>query len=103
VRVTEVEPNGAAAEAGVRPGDLLVQVGEIAVTDATFGARFRARYGRNEGTMVPLTVRRNAETLTLNMPVRIVIRTVESIVLDRNASPKALRIRQGILTGTNRQ
>jgi predicted metalloprotease with PDZ domain len=103
VRVTEVEPNGAAAEAGVRPGDLLVQVGEIAVTDATFGARFRARYGQREGTVVPLTVRRNEETLTLNMPVRIAIRTVESIVLDRNASPKALRIRQGIVTGGNRQ
>jgi predicted metalloprotease with PDZ domain len=99
VRVTEVEPGGAAAEAGVRPGDLLVQVGDIAVADATFGARFRARYGRNEGTTVPLTVRRNEETLTLNLPVRITLRTVETVVFDRNASPKALRIRQGILTG----
>lgn len=98
--VTEVEPGGAAAEAGVRPGDVLDRVGEIPVSDATFGARFRARYGRAEGTTVPLTVRRGTDTLTLNLPVRIAIRTVESIVFDRNASPKALRIRRGLLTGS---
>ena len=98
--VTEVEPGGAAAEAGVRPGDILDHVGEIPVSDATFGARFRARYGRAEGTTVPLTVRRGADSLTLTLPVRIAIRTIESIVFDRNASPKGLRIRRGILTGT---
>lgn len=100
VVVTEVEPGGAAAEAGVQPGDILDRVGDIPINDATFGARFRARYGRAEGTIVPLTVRRGADTVTLNMPVRIAIRTIESIVFDRNASPKALRIRRGLLTGS---
>ena len=97
--VTEVEPGGAAEQAGVRPGDVLVQVGEVPVADATFGARFRARYDGANGASAPVTVRRNGESLTLPMTVRVVTETSQALTFDRTASPKAARIRASLLRG----
>jgi hypothetical protein len=37
--------------------------------------------------------------MTLSMKVRVSIRVDYSVVADPNASPKAMRIRKGILTG----
>jgi len=99
VKVMEVEPEGAARVAGVQVGDYLVRVGDIAVSDPDFGARYRARYARSDGETVPLVVRREGEERTLILPVRNRLHTVETIVFDRNASPKALRIRAGLLKG----
>lgn len=99
VMVMEVEPAGAAKEAGVEVGDYLVRVGDIAVSDPDFGARYRARYARSDGERIDLVVRRRGEERTLQLPVRNRLRTVESIVFDRGASPKAVRIRSGILRG----
>jgi predicted metalloprotease with PDZ domain len=99
VVVMQVEPEGAARVAGVQVGDYLVRVGDIAVSDPDFGARYRARYARSDGETVPLVVRRAGEERTLTLPVRNRLRTVETIVFDRNASPKALRVRAGILKG----
>jgi predicted metalloprotease with PDZ domain len=100
VLVSQVEPGGAASEAGVLPGDILEQIGDITVNDATFGARFRARYGRAENEMVPVKIKRGGQSLTLQMRVRIATRIQESMVFDQTAAPKAARIRKGILTGT---
>jgi len=100
VKVMEVEPDGAARAAGVEVGDYLLRVGDIAVSDPDFGARYRARYARRDGDRVPLVVRRGAEERTLTLPVRNRLRTVETVAFDRNASPKALRIRAGILKGS---
>jgi predicted metalloprotease with PDZ domain len=101
VLVTQIEPGGAADEAGIKPGDILEQIGEIPVNDATFGARFRQRYGRAEGEAVPVTVKRGGQTMALSMRIRISVRVQESMGFDANASPKAIRIRKGILTGTS--
>lgn len=99
VLVTDVEPDGAARAAGVELGDYLVRLADMPVTDADFGARYRARYARRAGETVPLVVRRGGEERTLTLPVRTRLRTVETVQFDRNASPKALRIRAGILRG----
>jgi predicted metalloprotease with PDZ domain len=99
VLVVQVTPGSAAQAAGVEVGDYLVRVGDIPVSDPDFGARYRARYARSEGETVPLVVRRAGEERTLTLLVRNRLRTVETIVFDRNASPKALRIRAGILKG----
>jgi predicted metalloprotease with PDZ domain len=99
VMVVNVERDGAAAVAGVQVGDYLLRLGDIAVTDPDFGTRYRSRYARSEGETVPLVVRRAGEERTLTLPVRNRLRTVETIVFDRNASPKALRVRNGILRG----
>jgi len=99
IMVAEVEPGGAAMAAGVEVGDYLVRIGDILVQDPEFSARYRARYAQREGETVPLVVRRGGAERTLNLPVRNRFRTIETIVLDRNASPKALRVRAGIFKG----
>lgn len=99
VMVADVERDGAAQVAGVQVGDYLLRIGDIPVSDPDFGARYRARYARSEGQTVPLVVRRGGEERTLTLHVRSRLRTVETIVFDRSASPKALRVRNGILRG----
>lgn len=99
IRVASVEAGSAAADAGVRPGDLLLALGDVAVTDPEFGALYRARYGRAaEGTPLPIRVRRGGETLTLAGTIRYAVAGV-MIAEDERASPKARRIRDGILQG----
>jgi C-terminal processing protease CtpA/Prc len=94
-----VERDGAAEAAGIQVGDYLVRIGDIPVSDPNFGARYRARYARNEGQTVPVQVKRRGEDQTLTLPVRNRLRTVETIQVDRNASPKAMRIRSGLFRG----
>lgn len=103
VRVMEVERDGAAQAAGVQVGDYLVRIGDIPVSDPDFGTRYRARYARNDGQTVPLVIRREGQERTLTLPVKNKIRTEESITFDRNASPKAIRVRNGILRGRTDQ
>jgi predicted metalloprotease with PDZ domain len=100
VKVTSLTDNGAAMQAGVRSGDVLVSIGDIAVTDASFGEKFRAKYGSvKEGSALPIVVRRAGQTLTLNGAVRFTVRTESRIAIDTKASPKAARIRTGIFHG----
>jgi predicted metalloprotease with PDZ domain len=99
VKVMDVERSGAAELAGVQVNDYLLRIGDIPVADPDFGARYRARYARSEGQTIPVVVRRGGEERTLTLPVRNRIRTIETIQVDRNASPKAMRIRSGILRG----
>jgi predicted metalloprotease with PDZ domain len=98
--ITQLEPGGAAALAGVKTGDVLLEIGDMAVTDGTFGARFRSRFAKSEGQPVPIKVRRNAEVLTLSMKVQAAVRVETQLVWDSGASPKSVRIRHGIVTGT---
>ena len=100
IMVTHVEPGGAAAGAGVRVGDYLLAVGDISVDDVRFVERFRAKFGSaSDGAPLPVRVRRGAETLTLAAKLRF---AAGDLVLDADprASPKAVRIRNGILKGT---
>lgn len=101
-RITQVLPGSAAAEAGVQPGDVLTSLADIPVTDADFGKRFRARYAGPAGasaTTVRVVVRRGSQTLTLQAPLRFSINVVQRIEPDPQASPKAVRVRTGILKG----
>ena len=54
VVVTEVQPGGAAEEAGVKTGDVLVALGDIPVKDPTFGPKFRERFGKEDGQPLPI-------------------------------------------------
>jgi predicted metalloprotease with PDZ domain len=98
--ITQLEPGGAAALAGVKTGDVLLEIGDMAVTDATFGARFRSRFAKSEGQSLTIKVRRDAEVVTLSMKVQATLRVETQLVWDSGASPKAVRIRHGIVTGT---
>ncbi|GAC1515568.1 MAG: PDZ domain-containing protein [Gemmatimonadaceae bacterium] len=101
IRVTGVEPRGAADQGGVREGDYLVAIGDIPVEDATFGQRFRAKYGTaTDGGLLPIRVRRGVQTMTLSSRLQFDVRTQARVAVDPSAGAKAARIRHGILTGT---
>ena len=101
VRVADVQAGSPAEAAGIRPGDYLLQVGDIPVRDPSFGEQFRTRYARAEGTNLPVKIRRGEQTLDLQIAVRFAERTEQRLILDPAASPKAVRIRNGILQGKN--
>jgi predicted metalloprotease with PDZ domain len=97
--VVNVQEGSAAAAAGVRPGDALISVGDIAVEDQQFGAKMRAKYGASmEGSPLPIKLRRGADTLTLAARLQFAPGDV-TVEPDPQASPKAIRIRDGILKG----
>jgi predicted metalloprotease with PDZ domain len=99
--VTDVVPDGAAAAAGMLPGDELVRLGDVQVKDQSFGEEFRTRYASAaDGTSIPVVVRRDNAERTLTLAIRRVIETDSHLVYDRQASPKAARVRAGILRGT---
>ena len=98
--INGVLPGGAAEAAGVRPGDRLLAIGDLSVTDPDFGPAFRSRFGaKDEGAPLPIKVLRGADTLTLNGKVILVARVERRIEYDPAASEKAVRVRNGILKG----
>jgi predicted metalloprotease with PDZ domain len=103
VQIEGVDPTGAAAAAGAKEGDYLVAVNDISVEDQSFGPKFRASFAdAKEGAPLTLRVRRGEETLTLAGKIRFA--DGETLIAsDPSASPKAMRVRNGILRGvTNR-
>jgi predicted metalloprotease with PDZ domain len=97
--IRDVQPGSAAADAGVRSGDVLLRLGGIAVTDSTFGEQFRARFGQEEGQSLPIEVRRDGRTVTLDGKVRLASRVETRLLVDSTASAKAVRVRAGIFSG----
>jgi predicted metalloprotease with PDZ domain len=99
-RVIGLDPAGNGAAAGVKVGDYLVSVGGLDVGSSDFGSAFNAKYGgMPPGGTIPVVIKRGNQTMTLN--ARANFRTTETrrIVPINNASEKATRIRNGILTG----
>jgi predicted metalloprotease with PDZ domain len=102
IRVMEVASGSAAAAAGVRVGDVMLKVGDVAVDDPNFGVKFRSEYvGKPTGSPLPLTVKRGNETLTLRSTL-MYGPTPPRIAEDPNASARAVRLRNGILRGTTK-
>jgi predicted metalloprotease with PDZ domain len=99
VVITQVQPGGVAAQAGVKQGDRLISLGDVAINDSTFNDAFRRSFGRSEGDTLRIKVLRGRDTLTLNGRIRLVDHTEEHLESDANASPKAARIRAGLFRG----
>jgi len=100
VLVTNLEEGGSAAAAGLRQGDYLISIGDIAVTDEQFAEKFRAKFaGAAEGSPIVVRVRRGGAPLTLTGKLRFAPGDVV-VEAEPNASGKAVRIRNGILRGT---
>jgi C-terminal processing protease CtpA/Prc len=99
VLVTDVVPGSAAEAAGLEPGDQLLKVGDIEVKDENFGTLYRTRYAKAEGTRLPMVIHRNDVEMTLQIAVRRELVVDMALVWDSDASPKAARIRAGILRG----
>jgi predicted metalloprotease with PDZ domain len=103
LHVTEVLPGSAAEAAGVQPGDLLLSVGGIGVEDPAWSEKFRAKYARSqEGSPLPILLRRNGREQTVQASVHFVPRVESRLAEDPRPSAKARRIREGILRGTTR-
>jgi predicted metalloprotease with PDZ domain len=100
VMVSAVDPTGAAGEAGLREGDILISIGDIAVEDQTFGQKFRQQFGSREGAPLPIKVRRGEQEVVLQARVRMAARVESRMEADPGANAKAVRIRTGILRGT---
>jgi predicted metalloprotease with PDZ domain len=100
VVVRQVLPGSAGEEAGVRAGDILISLGDIAITDEDFGPKFRARFGKEDGQPLPIQVERDGQRLTLNGKIRLVARIERRLEIDPAAPAKANRVREGIFKGT---
>ncbi len=100
MEITGVDPTSAAAAAGVRPGDVLVRVGDVTVTvDADWGAEFRRRYQGRAGQPLTIVVRRDGRAITLTGEVRERTRTTIAISRAASLTPKQSRVWRGIATG----
>jgi predicted metalloprotease with PDZ domain len=100
--VTQVQPGGVADQAGMRPGDRLLAMGDVAIEDSTFNDAFRRSFGRAEGDTLRFKVLRGSDTLTLVGKIRLVDHTEDRLVADSAASPKAARIRASLFRGRGR-
>ena len=49
VIIRQVEPGSAAEEAGLKAGDLLLALGNLAVADPGFGEAYRSKFGKKRG------------------------------------------------------
>jgi predicted metalloprotease with PDZ domain len=99
-RVIGVDLAGNGTAAGVKVGDYLVSVGGLDVGSADFGAEFNAKYGAMPpGGTIPVVIRRGNQSMTLNAKANFRTSEATRIVALRDASPKAVRIREGILKG----
>jgi predicted metalloprotease with PDZ domain len=101
VRVAAVVPGGAGQAAGVRAGDLLVSVAGVDVANTDFGAVFRANFANAPaGTRYDIVAEREGQRLTLGAELRF--EDVRSTAIDEDAAApeKAVRIRNGLLTGS---
>ncbi|MEQ1855253.1 MAG: PDZ domain-containing protein [Longimicrobiales bacterium] len=101
VRVAAVGPGSAAQAAGIVVGDLIVSVAGVDVGNADFGAVFRANFANGAvGTRYEIVVERAGQRLTLSPELRFDDVRAVAIEEDAGASPKAVRIRNGLLTGS---
>lgn len=101
VHVTAVTPGTSGAAAGIQPGDYLTKVGDMSVADVNFGGLFRQRYAQAPaGTPLDYTVLRNGQTVVLRGLLQFADNVSYMLEELPNASPKAVRIREGILKGS---
>jgi predicted metalloprotease with PDZ domain len=99
VSITQLSPTGTAAAAGAHTGDRFVSIGDVTISNDDSFDKFRTRYAGTTMTTLPLVVRRGGETITLQLPVRLVTRVQTRVLPIPNAPEKAARIRAGILRG----
>ena len=103
-RVMQVVIAGPGATAGVKLGDYLLKVGGLDVADPAFEEKFNLKYsGMPPGGTIPIEIRRGTQRITLNAPVRFNTTETRRLIEVTNASPKAVRVRDGLLNGTLQQ
>lgn len=99
-RITAVTAGSTAEQAGVRPGDYLVSVGDIPGDASSLSQHLRAKYGNAQNAIVPITITRGGKQSHLAAPLQFTWQVQLRIAPLPGASPKAVKIRGGILHGT---
>ncbi len=100
VVVTEITPGSSAAAAGLEAGDVLVRVGDVAISGNDWGNEFRIRYGSAAGATVPVVILRDGQQRTLSATIQLEPVINSALDFDPRASRKAVLIRNGIMKGT---
>jgi predicted metalloprotease with PDZ domain len=98
--VTMVAERSAAAQAGVRVGDVLLRVDGISAAGFDFFDAWRSR--ARAGAPLLIEVRRDGRPVTLRGTVQVATLINARLEDDPAAPPKATRIRAGILAGVAR-
>ncbi|HEY8164573.1 MAG TPA: PDZ domain-containing protein [Gemmatimonadaceae bacterium] len=102
-RVMDVAARSGAQAAGIKVGDYIVTIGGVSIGDPAFPTKFSdAHKTAVPGTLIPVVIRRGSEQLTLNVAGRFSALETRRLIIDPRASPKAVRVRDGILKGTTR-
>jgi predicted metalloprotease with PDZ domain len=101
VEVQSVASGSAAAEAGVAPGDVLVQIGDVTIRgDQDWGQAFRDRFKGQNGQAMTITVRRGGQPRTLQTHVRERVQTAFTVGKPATPTPQQAKLWRGLTTGT---
>jgi predicted metalloprotease with PDZ domain len=100
-RVMDVGVRSGAEAAGIKVGDYIVTIGGLSISDPGFPIKFSdAHQTAAPGALIPVVIRRGSQQLTLNVAGRFNALEARRLTMDPRASPKAVRVREGILKGT---
>jgi predicted metalloprotease with PDZ domain len=98
--VRAVAPGSTADDAGMLPGDYLLSVNGMLVTERRFVSRLREMLGDSAGSRVTFDVQRGNDIVELTGALRVNQQVAMHIAADPAASSRAVRIRAGLLHGT---
>ena len=103
VLVSAVDPEGAGGKAGLRMGDIIIDIGGQSTRDPDFGTRWRTFWGKRAGADLPLKILRDGQPMTIITKVDLQPRVERRIEPMPDAPARARRVRAGILTGAPRR
>jgi predicted metalloprotease with PDZ domain len=100
VEVQGVQPGSSAAEAGMEPGDVLLQVGDVTIRgDQDWGEAFRSRFRGQDGQALTITVRRGGLSRTLQTHVRERIQSAFAVSKATSPTAQQAKIWRGLTAG----
>lgn len=97
--VVLVDPSSMAAEAGIRPGDVVTSIDGVSTSNPAWQA-WRQKFAQREGAPIDIRFIRGDRSMTVTAPVRLVAVVERRLEVDPAANDKAKQIRDGILKGT---
>ncbi|MBI3569196.1 MAG: PDZ domain-containing protein [Gemmatimonadetes bacterium] len=102
LRVMQVDAGGSAAAAGIQPGDVLTSIDGIPVSDPAWQG-WRVKFAHQEGAPVAIGLLRGRRPMQITAKVKLATLIEQKLEADPAATPKAKRIREGILKGETRR
>jgi predicted metalloprotease with PDZ domain len=97
--VALVDPGSSADRAGIHPGDVLLRVGDVHVSEPDWDDQFRQAYADSVGAPVAVVYRRNGTERSTRATIGTRTRYEHRLGPDGNAGEAARRVRAGLLTG----